>query len=104
MKFSIAALLDKVLAMTPTGARTFEKAPRLKLEFYATLVEGMADAAAALDSVPEIHPVLLLAETAVALRTADCKVRAAAADFDPASCDDAAQFYTPPVAEDAGEA
>merc|ERR1719160_327702 len=112
MKFNLAALLDKALQMTPTGART-GLAPRSKLEFYAALegddvlaskfVQEMADAAAAeapLAGVPEIHPVLKLAEMVVALRIADCKVRAMAADFDPATDEDAALFYKPPVAED----
>jgi hypothetical protein len=120
MKFNLAALLDKALQMTPTGPRT-GLAPRSKLEFYAALegdevlaskfVQEMADASGAeapLAGVPEIHPVLKLAETAVALRIADCKVRAVAADFDPATGgEDAALFYKPPVAEpvddDAGD-
>jgi hypothetical protein len=117
MKFNLAALLDKALQMTPTGART-GLAPRLKLEFYAALegeevlaskfVQEMADASAAeapLAGVPEIHPVLKLAETVVALRIADCKVRAAlaGADFDPATDEDAALFYKPPApVDDAG--
>merc|ERR1719262_111028 len=91
MKFNLAALLDTALGATPTGPRA-GLAPRSKLEFYAALegddvpaskfVQEMADATAAeapLAGVPEIHPVLKLAETAVALRIADCKVRAALA-------------------------
>merc|ERR1719324_1232876 len=117
MKFKLAALLDKALQMTPTGPRA-GLAPRSKLEFYAALegddvpaskfVQEMADATAAeapLAGVPEIHPVLKLAETAVALRIADCKVRAAlaGADFDPATDEDAALFYKPPApVDDAG--
>ena len=86
-RFNLAALLDKALQMTPTGPRA-GLAPRSKLEFYAALegddvpaskfVQEMADATAAeapLAGVPEIHPVLKLAETVVALRVADCKVR-----------------------------
>jgi hypothetical protein len=87
MKFSLAALLDKALTVEPTGPRT-GLAPRAKLEFYTPLVEGLADEIAACAEMPEIQPVLLLAETAVALRTIDCKLRAAAEDFVPGSDDD----------------
>merc|ERR1719218_507436 len=82
MKFNLAALLDAGLAATPTGPRT-GLAKRAKLEFYAPLVDGMADAAARCAEMPEIQPVLLLAEAAVSLRAVDCKVRAASADYVP---------------------
>jgi hypothetical protein len=100
MKFNLAALLDKALSATPTGPRT-GLAPRAKLEFYAPLVDGMADAIAACSEMPEIQPVLILADTAVALRTMDCKVRAASADFVPGSDDDIPE--APPAAEGEGE-
>merc|ERR1719218_245101 len=82
MKFNLAALLDAALQATPTGPRT-GLAPRAKLEFYAPLVEGLADAIATCSEMPELQPVLLLADTAVALRTLDCKIRGAAEDYVP---------------------
>merc|ERR550537_1986204 len=97
MKFTLAALLDKALSAEPTGPRT-GLAPRHKLEFYAPLVEGMADAIAACSEMPEIQPVLLLAETAVELRKMECKVRAASADYVPGSDDDIPEA---PPADDA---
>jgi len=97
MKFNLAALLDAGLAATPTGPRT-GLAKRAKLEFYAPLVEGMADAIARCSEMPEIQPVLLLADTAVALRGLDCKVRAASADYVPGSDDDIPEA---PPADDA---
>jgi hypothetical protein len=96
MKFNLAALLDAALAATVTGPRT-GLATRSKLEFYAPLVEGMADAIAACSEMPEIQPVLLLADTAVALRTIDCKLRAASPDFVLGSDDD---IPDPPPAEE----
>jgi hypothetical protein len=96
MKFNLAALLDCALQATPTGPRT-GLAPRLKLEFYAPLVEGMADAIAACSEMPEIQPVLILAETAVALRKQDIKVRSLMGDFDPASDED---FVPAPAGEE----
>merc|ERR1719335_1039443 len=96
MKFNLAALLDCALQAAPTGPRT-GLAPRAKLEFYELLVDGMAEAIAACSEMPEIQPVLLLAETAVALRSMDCKVRAASPDFVPGSDDDIPE--APPAAE-----
>jgi hypothetical protein len=96
MKFNLAALLDSALQATPTGPRT-GLAPRAKLEFYAPLVEGMGDAIAACAEIPEIQPVLLLADTAVALRTLDCKIRAASPDYVQGTDDDIPE--APPAVE-----
>jgi hypothetical protein len=97
MKFNLSALLDKALSVTPTGPRT-GLAPRHKLEFYATLVDGMADAIATCSEMPEIQPVLLLADAAVALRTIDCKVRGTPPNFVPGSDDDIPE--APPAEEE----
>merc|ERR1719487_1249596 len=100
MKFNLAALLDKALQVSPAGPRT-GLAPRAKLEFYAPLVDGMADAIAACSEMPEIQPVLLLADTAVALRTLDCDLRGAAPDYVQGSDDDIPE--APPAPEGEGE-
>jgi hypothetical protein len=97
MKFNLAAILDKALSVTPAGPRT-GLAPRHKLEFYAPLVEGLADEIAACSEMPEIQPVLILAETAVKLRISDCEVRKVRGDFVPGSDDDIPE--APPAAEE----
>merc|ERR1719487_924889 len=94
MKFNLAALLDKALQVSPAGPRT-GLAPRHKFEFYAPLVDGMADAIAACSEMPEIQPVLILAETAIALRKIDCDLRGAAPDFVPGSDDDIPEAAPP---------